>query len=123
MGKVLLLLIVALAALAYFPESRAVLLDAAGPVVVPVQRWSTGDEMARVGRHVLDYERLTDLLPEGEDWLPWLESRYPSMEDATDPWGSVYHLVVWPDSVGVVSPGPDRVLLTDDDFQVVAVRE
>jgi hypothetical protein len=35
----------------------------------------------------------------------------------------VYQLTVWPDSIGIVSLGPDRTRLTEDDFQIVTARE
>ena len=78
--------------------------------------------MLRVGRNVVEQERLTGHLPSGSGWLSWLDSRYATDESKTDPWGSVYQLLVWKDSVGIVSLGPDRTRLTDDDFQVVTPR-
>ena len=87
------------------------------------QRWGTQEEMARVGRNVVDHERLTGQLPAGADWLGWLDARYPSEETSTDPWGTPYQLVVWADSVGIVSFGPDRTRGTRDDFTVVSPRK
>ena len=123
MTRLLLLVALALVTWYYFPETRAMLLDIAEPVVVPIVRWSAQEEMAQVGRNVLEQERLTGRLPSGSEWLGWLNFRYPSDEAKRDPWGSIYQLLVWPDSVGVVSLGPDRVRLTDDDFHVVTLRD
>jgi len=122
MSRLLLLLILALVTWFYFPETRAILLDAAEPIVLPIVRWNTREEMAQVGRHVIDNERLTGALPTGGRWLDWLDYRYASEEAAQDPWGSFYQLVVWRDSVGIVSFGPDRTRMTGDDFQVVTPR-
>ena len=123
MTRLLLLIVLALLTWLYFPETRSILMDVAEPVALPIQRWSTQEEMQRVGRHVLDHERLTGSLPTVSGWLDWIDYRYPSDDIATDPWGTFYQLVVWPDSVGIVSLGPDRTRLTEDDFVVVTERE
>lgn len=123
MTRLILLVILALVTWWYFPETRAILLDVAEPVVLPLQRWSTEEEMSQLGRNAVDQERLTGRLPAGPDWLGWLDYRYASDESKRDPWGSVYQLVVWRDSVAVVSFGPDRIRRTEDDFQVVTPRE
>jgi hypothetical protein len=123
MTRLVLLIILALLTWLYFPETRAILLDAAEPVVLPIMRWSTREEMAQMGRHVLDHERLTGHVPAMTEWLEWLQYRYQSDDAAKDPWGSYYQLVVWDDSLAILSFGPDRTRLTDDDFQVVAMRE
>jgi hypothetical protein len=122
MTRLILLIILALVTWIYFPETRAMLLDAAEPIVLPVQRWSSREEMAQLGRHVLDHERLTGEIPSGAAWLGWLDFRYASDEAARDPWGTYYQLLVWDDSVAIVSYGPDRTRLTEDDFQVVTPR-
>lgn len=122
MTKLLLLCVLALVTWYYFPETRAMLLDVAEPVVVPLARWSTEEEMAQVARNVVDQERLTGELPKGAAWLRWLESRYASSEMARDPWGSVYQLEASKDSVWVLSYGPDRTRGTDDDFRVSTPR-
>jgi len=122
MTRLVLLVILALLTWYYFPETRAMLLKAAEPVTLPIIRWSTEEEMAQVGRNVVDQERLTGKMPRGADWLKWLEVRYASDEARTDPWGSIYQLEVWKDSVWIVSAGPDRIRATDDDFHVTTPR-
>lgn len=107
----------------YFPESRRVLLDVAEPVLRPVIRWGAEEEMARVGQNVVDRERLVGTLPSGPAWPGWLNERYSTDEPRTDPWGSLYQLSVWQDSIGIVSHGPDRIKDTEDDFLVVTRRE
>ena len=123
MTRLILLIILALVTCYYLPETRAMLLDAAEPIVLPVVRWNSREEMSQVGRHVVDHETLTGRLPAGGEWLGWLDFRYASEATTTDPWGSHYQLVVWKDSVGIISYGPDRTRLTDDDFQVVLPRD
>ena len=122
MKRVALLVVLGVLVWYYFPDSRMMLLDFAEPVLVPLQRWSAEEEMARVSRNVVEHERLTGRLPVGEEWLGWLEYRYSSPELRSDPWGSVYQLEVLPDSVVVISFGPDRTRATDDDVRVTAPR-
>lgn len=117
-----LLIVLGLVTWFYFPETRAMILDLAEPVVVPVIRWSTEEEMAQVARNVLEHERLTGQIPAGAAWLGWLEYRYPTDEMRRDPWGSPYQLEVDRDSVWVLSFGPDRTRTTEDDFRVSAPR-
>jgi hypothetical protein len=121
----LLILMVVLAVVTwlYFPETRAILLDFAEPVVLPVMRWGTEEEMATVGRNAVDHERLTGGLPTGPEWLGWLQYRYVSEEARTDPWGSTYQLEVSNDSVWTLSYGPDRTRGTPDDFRISTPRD
>lgn len=122
MTRLFLLTIVALLTWSYFPETRAMLMDVAEPIVLPIMRWSASEEMSQVARNVVEYERLTGQLPAGRGWLEWLDYRY-SMEDMKrDPWGSVYQMEASRDSVWIVSFGPDRVRGSDDDFRVASPR-
>ena len=122
MSRLVLLIILALVTWYYFPETRAILLDVAEPVVLPIVRWGIEEEMAQVARNAVDHERLTGQLPAGAAWLDWLEYRYSTEEARTDAWGSTYQLAVGKDSVWVLSYGPDRTRATDDDFSVSAPR-
>jgi len=122
MRRLVLLLLLAVVTWYYFPETRAMLLHVAEPIVVPIVRWSAEEEMSQVGQNVVDHERLTGALPLGPEWLGWLDYRYSSADSKSDPWGSIYQLVAWKDSVAVVSLGPYRERMTDDDFQVVTPR-
>jgi len=118
MGRLLLLTALAVATWLYFPETRSMLLDVAEPIVLPVMRWSTEEEMATIARNAVDQERLTGYLPVGGGWLDWLQYRYVSDEARMDPWGSTYQLEVSKDSVWTLSYGPDRTRGTSDDFRV-----
>ena len=106
----------------YFEETRVMLLDVAEPVVLPVMRWSTEEEMRQVARNVVEHERLTGQLPDGSGWLEWLDYRYSAEEIKRDPWGTIYQLETSGDSVWILSYGPDRVRSTEDDFRVAAPR-
>lgn len=116
------MLLLALVTWTYFPETRAMLLDVAEPVVVPVIRWSTEEEMQQIARNVVEHERLTGQMPSGAAWLGWLEYRYQADDVTVDPWGTVYQLEVSRDSVWVLSLGPDRTRETRDDFRIAAPR-
>lgn len=123
MTRLLLLLVLGAVTWLYFPETRTMLMDLAEPVVLPIMRWSTEEEMATVGRNAVDHERLTGQLPAGSAWLEWLSYRYLSNESRTDPWGSTYQLEVSADSVWTLSYGPDRTRGTTDDFRVSIPRD
>jgi hypothetical protein len=123
MTRLLLLLILAFLVWSYFPETRALLLDAAEPVALPLMRWSTEEEMATVARNAVEHERLTGGLPAGSEWLSWLQYRYVAPEARTDPWGSTYQLETSPDSVWTLSYGPDRTRGTEDDFRISTPRD
>ena len=103
-------------------ETRTILANVAEPIVTPIVRWSTEDEMEQVGRNVVEHERLTGTLPTGGAWLEWLEYRYASDDTRTDPWGSTYQLEVTRESVAIVSFGPDRTRGTEDDFRMLTAR-
>lgn len=122
MTRLFLLTIVALLTWSYFPETRAMLMDVAEPIVLPIMRWSASEEMSQVARNVVEYERLTGQLPAGREWLEWLDYRYSMDDIKRDPWGSVYQMEASRDSVWIVSFGPDRVRGSDDDFRVASPR-
>ena len=63
MTRLLLLMVLALVTWFYFPETRTILLNLAEPIVTPIVRWSTEDEMGNVGRNVVEHERLTGTMP------------------------------------------------------------
>ena len=123
MTRLLLLVILAVVTWLYFPETRSLVMEVAEPVVLPVMRWSTEEEMATVGRNAVDQERLTGKLPTGPEWVPWLQYRYSSGEARTDPWGSTYQLEVSKDTVWTLSYGPDRTRGTPDDFRIGTPRD
>ena len=123
MTRLILLMILGLVSTYYFPDSRQMLRNVTAPIAEPVIRWSTKQEMAQVGTNVLEHEQKTSQFPAGSAWLVWLNGRYMHDDMWTDPWGSVYRLRVWPDSIAIVSNGLDHTQNTADDFQVVLQRE
>jgi hypothetical protein len=123
MTRLVLLTLLAVLTWVYFPETRAMVLDLAEPIAVPLARWGTQEEMAQVARNVVDQERLTGAVPAGSAWLGWLRARYAGAEATTDPWGSIYQLATSRDSVWILSYGPDRTRGTEDDFRVATPRK
>jgi hypothetical protein len=127
MTRLLLLCVLCVCTWIYFPESRAILVETTEPlaerVMGPFTSWGALDEMRRVGRNVVAHERLTGDVPEeGSAWGDWLDERYRSQDIGRDAWGATYRLVVWPDSVGIVSYGPDGLPHTNDDLQIAMPR-
>ena len=123
MARLLLLIVFGVVAAYYFPDSRQAMENAAVPILAPFIRWDTKAEMSVLGGNVLEHERLTGELPDRRNWSGWLDWRYSTNDIKEDPWGSRYQLRVWADSVAIVSLGPDRTRLTEDDFSVVSPRE
>ena len=122
MSRLLLLILLGVCVWYYFPETRAMLGDAAAPVLVPIAQWSAQEEMNQIGRNVVEHERLTGELPIGAAWLGWLDTRYLGRDMYLDPWGSLYQLEARGDSVAIISLGPDRIRATPDDFEVLTRR-
>jgi len=108
----------------YVPESRAVVLDALAPAIDPVLGWSTKGEMRAIARGLerdMRTGRATPARP--RDFNRWLERNYDAEEARTDPWGNRYELRLWRDSLGIVSPGPDGEIHSDDDLVVTLPAE
>ena len=123
MTRLALLILLGLVASYYFPDSRAMLVEASEPLWVPVVKWDVREEMKQVGRDVARYETHTGRLPERRRWIEWLRYRYAALELTRDAGNTTYELRVWSDSVGFLSYGPDRTKNTDDDFIVTTPRE
>lgn len=116
MGKFILLLILALGAGFYFPSTRPVLVDTFAPVINPALSWQTRGEMGQITRKLQFINREGQLLPTpGADFDDWMVRNFQG-GSGRDAWGNDYSLVTWPDSVGVVSRGPDLELGTEDDI-------
>jgi hypothetical protein len=116
-GRLFLLLLVALGAGFYFPDSRAVLVEALRPALNPGYRWATGGEMKQIVRDLQEWERVGRPLPTGRgEFDTWMNNRYQLRESSMDSWGATYRLEVRGREVRVISAGPDGVFGTDDDM-------
>ena len=121
MGKLVLFLLLALGAALYFPQTRPVVLDTLAPVLNPILTWQTKGEMAQITRELQMINREGQALPEpGEDFRAWMGRNFQG-GDREDSWGIPYSLTTWPDSVGVVSKGPDLEINTPDDILETAL--
>jgi hypothetical protein len=116
--RLILLILLAAAVVAYFPESRSWALDTARPALTPFFRWQTNNEMNEIARGLQTFERENyGRLPDRRQWRSWLETNYQG-DAATDSWGERYHLTSGADSFRIVSSGPDRVYRSEDDLVV-----
>ena len=121
MGKIIFFLLLCLGAALYFPRTRPVVLDTLAPVMNPVLTWQTRGEMDQIARELQMINREGQALPEpGQEFLAWMGRNFQG-GDSEDAWGSAYSLRIWPDSVGIISNGPDLELNTDDDILETAL--
>lgn len=121
LGKLFLFLILALGAALYFPQTRPVVVETLAPVMNPVLAWQTRSEMDQIARELQMINREGQALPErGEEFLAWMGRNFQG-GSSVDAWGNVYSLVVWDDSVGIVSRGPDLEVNTGDDLMETAI--
>ena len=119
MGKILLLAALVLGAALYFPESRPVVMDMLAPVLNPVFRWQTNEELSSIVRELQKIQRegRQPLPLPGEEFEAWMGRNFQGGE-SLDSWGNPYTMRIWRDSVGVVSRGPDLEIQTPDDIGV-----
>lgn len=122
MRKLILLIILWIVVMYYFPDSRSMVERWAHRLWLPLVEWDARQEMQQIGRDVVEEGVRTGKIPDQRNWVHWLEYRYASSRMRHDPWGSLYHLKVWRDSVGIFSDGPDRTWRTTDDFHVTVPR-
>lgn len=117
MGRLLLLLALALGAGFYFPQSREVLVDFLRPALNPGFRWATGGEMKQIVSDLQEWERVGRPMPTGRgEFEVWMRNRYQMRESSMDSWGTRYRLEVRGREVRVISAGPDRTFGTEDDL-------
>lgn len=117
MGRLLLLLVVALGVALYLPDSRAFLVERASPLANPAYRWMSHQQMNQIVEdlelHLGSGGRLP--LARGE-FDAWLDRRYRQDRSRRDAWGTRYELRSRGDRFEVLSAGPDRTFGTDDDL-------
>ena len=116
MGKIILVILVALAAALYFESSRAVILEKAKPVVDPYLVMATRSEMEKIAQDLAIHQRENfGRIPDRRTFPDWLEGMYAGGA-SEDSWGSPYEYSVGRDSFYLRSPGPDRLRSTEDDI-------
>ena len=122
MTRLLLLVALGIVAALYFPESRAVVLDAATPVLTPLRRWQTQHEMDEIAREIRTHERENyGQLPPARGFANWLVGRL-GQDAGLDSWGGEYALLLERDSFVIVSWGPDGLPRNGDDIRASFVR-
>ena len=121
MGKLFVFLLLALGAALYFPKTRPVVLDTLAPVLNPVLSWQTRSEMDQIARELQMINREGQALPErGEEFQAWMGRNFQG-GSSVDGWGNPYSLLIWEDSVGIRSRGPDLEINTTDDLVETAI--
>jgi hypothetical protein len=110
-----LLLILALAA-AVNPDLRARVQPYVQPALDPVYEWSVRSRVAEISRSLAADLSGGRAVPDQRGFSAYLESSYPGVEAALDPWGTPYYLQKEIVGVRVVSAGRDRERGTEDDI-------
>ena len=122
MTRLLLLIALGVVTWIYFPESRVYAADAVRPILTPVFRWQTKQEMTSIAHELQLHEREgRGQLPDSRRFRVWLETSFTG-EATVDSWGTPYALELQRDSFAVVSWGPDGLPDTADDLQIARRR-
>ncbi|MEX0935387.1 MAG: hypothetical protein WD013_00690 [Gemmatimonadota bacterium] len=118
MGRLLLLLLIALGVALYFPRSRDYVLERADPLADPAYRWMTRQEMRQIATDLDFYIEREGRTPlrRGE-FDSWLDDRYPELRSRMDAWGTRYRATqIAGATYRIVSAGPDLEFQTSDDL-------
>lgn len=122
-GKVLLILLAALAVGLYIPESRAKIWDTVEPVTRPFYGWMTRGEMERIADDLVEYERGYHQFPGPRGFDAWMDDRYQDQMLTRDSWETRYQLRGGSrGAFRVISAGPDRAFDTEDDLVIEGTR-
>jgi hypothetical protein len=122
MGRIVLVVLIAIAAILYFPSSRAVVVERAGPVINPVLVMSTEREMNQIANALKEYQRENfERLPSQRQFGTWVEDKY-SGDGGLDAWGERYEYTLGRDALELRSYGPDRRRGSPDDIVVTRPR-
>lgn len=118
LGRIVVMLAIALAIGLVFPTSRAVIIEYSAPVINPYLRMSTEAEMQDVADELKMYQRENfEQLPSERQFPAWLASRFTG-DGSLDGWGNTYEYRLTRDEMLLVSWGPDGERNTDDDIVV-----
>jgi hypothetical protein len=114
LGKIILVLILALGIALAVPSTRATLMEKAAPVM-------NGFKAKLVpGRLKAMADQLEVRVMRGEgypsSWESWLDRDFTG--EPTDPWGNMYYLQTGRSGFTVGSKGPDGVQGNEDDLKV-----
>lgn len=124
MGKILLLLLVALGIGLWVEDSRVVILDFVSPATQPAYRWMTNQELKQIVGDLETHIVSRGGLPgTGDDFQAWMRERYRDDKFHTDAWGTPYRLRLQARTFQVVSAGTDATFGTEDDLTVEGSRD
>ncbi|HEU0079683.1 MAG TPA: hypothetical protein VFQ76_18640 [Longimicrobiaceae bacterium] len=115
MGRVLLVLVIAAAALAS-PVVRAKVQPYAQPALDPVYEWSTNSRLHEIARMIETDRAAGRAIPTPKTFPEFMARRYPGEGGAEDPWGVPYYLKKERAGLAVGSSGRDGVRGTADDL-------
>lgn len=87
------------------------------PVLNPYRKLKTESEMGKVVRELIRDRNMGFPRPNPDELTAYMQ-REVDGEDGLDGWGSPYLLLPEPDSVAILSAGPDIEYQTDDDIMV-----
>lgn len=117
MGRLILILLVALGLGLTFPESREVILEHAQPLIDPGRRWMTSQELGQIVADLEVHQETRDGLPLARGAFDeWMDGRYQQESSREDAWGTRYRLELRGESFRVIAAGPDGEFGTDDDM-------
>lgn len=137
MKKIILIALLAIFCVLAIPPLRTWADPVVGPILAdasarlepqldrvrtPYFRWEAKSE-ARTIAEGLRQDALTgQSLPRPADFQAYLRRRTINPRDVADRWGSPYYLQLQPDSIVVISPGPDGRPGTEDDIRAAEAR-
>ena len=122
MGKIFLIALVALLAGLAIPTTRPTIMEQIDPILYPIHKWQNTSEMDQIARELFAFERTYYRLPTTQNgFATWMDGQF-APESQTDTWGTAYQLRIWPDSLSIVSGGPDRTIDTPDDLRFTQLR-
>ena len=123
LAKVVLAALILIALSLAIPQTRPKVIEHSEPVLYPVFMWQVKSEMERIGGEVTSFENQYYKLPTSPaKFNGWLATRFTEEKARTDSWGTEYRFKIWPDSFAIISAGPDRVHVTEDDIQYAKLR-
>ncbi len=123
MAKLVVVAVLLFAAALSIPQTRPTVLTYSEPVLYPVFLWQTKSEMERIGAQITNFENQYYKLPtSAADFPKYMEHHFTEKKARIDSWSTEYRLKIWPDSIGVISAGPDRKHGTEDDIAHTLLR-
>jgi hypothetical protein len=82
-----------------------------------VFQWSVRNEARTLARELHSRELSGQPLPRPQDFSSYMQRRTISGTGGLDKWGSPYYMLLYGDSITVVSPGPDQRPGSEDDIR------